>query len=363
VLVNVDWELLLATGSIDDLWDKFTDKISIACKENKPECKFKPKDYDTPWMDKGTLSAVQNKRKMWKKYKYCRSPHNKDHAKTVSSMKVREAQARYEKSVALKAKEDPKVFWRYLQSKTKVKESIQCIVDENGEVHTDNGTKAGLLNNVFQSVFTKEPDFHILPTFNSRTDLRLENVMFDENIVKKYLSKVKESKSQGSDSIHLKLIKEMGVSISKPVTKIFNKSMEEKKLPKIWKIANITPIHKKGHKYDVSNYRPISLTSIICKTMEKIIRDTLMSHMEENKFFTVHQHGFRKGRSCVTQLIKVVEKWTEELDNHNSIDTIYLDFHKSFDTVPHRRLIHKLKGYGISGNLLHWIEDFLHDRK
>jgi hypothetical protein len=97
--------------------------------------------------------------------------------------------------------------------------------------------------------------------------------------------------------------------------------------------------------------------------MEKIIRDTLMSHMEENNFFTVHQHGFRKGRSCVTQLIEVVEKWSEELDNHNSIDTIYLDFQKAFDTVPHKRLMHKLKGYGISGNLLHLIEDFLHDRK
>jgi predicted DNA binding CopG/RHH family protein len=132
--------------------------------------------------------------------------------------------------------------------------------------------------------------------------------------VKKYLSKVKESKSQGSDSIHPKLIKETVVSISKPVTKIFKKSMEEKKLPTIWKIANITPIHKKGHKYDVSNNRPISLTSIICKTIGKIIRDTLMSHMEENNFFTVHQHGFRKGRSCVTQLIEVVEKWIEELD-------------------------------------------------
>jgi hypothetical protein len=94
--------------------------------------------------------------------------------------------------------------------------------------------------------------------------------------------------------------------------------------------------------------------------MEKIIRDTLMSHMEENNFITVHQHGFRKGCLCATQLIEVVEKWTEELDNNNSI---YLDFQKTFDTVPHKRLIHKLKGYGISGNLLHWIEDFLHDRK
>ena len=131
------------------------------------------------------------------------------------------------------------MFWRYVQSKTKVKESIQCNVDENGEVHTDNGTKAALLDTFFQSVFTKEP------TFNSRTDLRLENVMFDESTGKLYLTKGKESKSQGSDSTHPKLIKETIVSISKPVTKILNKSMEEKKLSKIWKIANITPIHKK----------------------------------------------------------------------------------------------------------------------
>jgi hypothetical protein len=69
VLVNVDWELLLATGSIDDLWDRFTDKISIACKENIPVCKSKLKHYYTSWMDKDTLSAVQNKQKRWKKYK------------------------------------------------------------------------------------------------------------------------------------------------------------------------------------------------------------------------------------------------------------------------------------------------------
>ena len=85
--------------------------------------------------------------------------------------------------------------------------------------------------------------------------------------------------------------------------------------------------------------------------------------MEENGFFTKHQHGFRKGRSCATQLIEVMEQWTEDLDKKNSIDVIYLDFQKAFDTVPHKRLIHKFNGYGISGNLLLWIEDFLHERK
>jgi sarcosine oxidase/L-pipecolate oxidase len=100
-----------------------------------------------------------------------------------------------------------------------------------------------------------------------------------------------------------------------------------------------------------------------CKVMEKIIRDVLIHYMEVNGFFTKHQHGFRKGHSCATQLIEVMEQWTEDLDKKNSIDVIYLDFQKAFDTVPYKRLIHKLKGYGISGNLLLWIEDFLHERK
>ena len=77
------------------------------------------------------------------------------------------------------------------------------------------------------------------------------------------------------------------------------------------KQANVTPLHKKGPKNLVENYHPISLTSIICKTMEKFITDCLLEHMEKNKLFTPHQHGFRKGRSCITQLIEVLDDWTE----------------------------------------------------
>ena len=151
--------------------------------------------------------------------------------------------------------------------------------------------------------------------------------------------------------------------MKKPLTDIFNKSLQEGKIPDPWKLANITPLQKKGPKTSTKNYRPISLTSVVSKLMEKIVRDKIMSHMEENGLFTKHQHGFRKGYSCVTQLIDVCEKWTEELDNKNSIDLIYLDFQKAFDKVPHKRLITKLKGYGIQGNVIKWVEDFLKDRK
>jgi hypothetical protein len=63
--------------------------------------------------------------------------------------------------------------------------------------------------------------------------------------------------------------------------------------------------------------------------MEKFIRDCILYHMERHNLFTTHQHGFRKGRSCVTQLTEVLDDWTEQLDNRNAIDTIYLDFQKS----------------------------------
>ncbi|KAK3084823.1 hypothetical protein FSP39_019637 [Pinctada imbricata] len=177
------------------------------------------------------------------------------------------------------------------------------------------------------------------------------------------MNKLEDHKSQGPDNMHPHYFKTLAEQLKKPLHILFNTSFREGKLPNVWKTANVTPLHKKGPKHNSSNYRPISLTSIICKLMEKIVRDALMSYMEENQLFTVHQHGFRKKHSCVTQLIEVLEDWSKEIDNSNSIDNIYLDFQKAFDKVPHKRLLEKLKGYGIGGNLLSWIESFLTERK
>lgn len=365
LISTVDWERALSARNIEEDWNRFADQLSIACKDNIPVGKSRPKTYNTPWMTDETLQAIKQKRKKWNKYKHCRSQHNKDHyekARNEASYKVHQAQMNYEKEICRKAKTDSKVFWKYVHTKTKVKESIQCIKDDTDNIITDDKDKAKLLNNFFHSVFTKEPDSE-LPDFNVRSENELENLVFDEQKVKKLLSQVNENKSQGSDNIHPKLLRETAESIAKPVTTLFNTSMELGKIPKDWKHANITPIHKKGPKHNVSNYRPISLTSILCKIMEKLIRDSIMDHMEENRLFTKHQHGFRKGKSCVTQLIEVMERWTEDLDNKRPVDVIYLDFQKAFDTVPHKRLIHKLKAYGIKGKILCWIEDFLKNRK
>ena len=154
----------------------------------------------------------------------------------------------------------------------------------------------------------------------------------------KAIDHIKVSKSQGPDNIYLKLIKETKSALKKPLKLLFTKSLEEEKIPISWKKANVTAIFKKGEKSKAKNYRPISLTSVPGKLMERLVRDAIVEHMTTNNLFSESQHGFLKGKSCVTQLLEYLEGITEAMDNGNDVDVIYLDFCKAFDKIPHRRL-------------------------
>ena len=123
------------------------------------------------------------------------------------------------------------------------------------------------------------------------------------------------------------------------------------------------PIYKKkGPRTEALNYRPISLTSVACKLMESLIKDQLVKYIDKNSALTRHQHGFIQHRSCLTNLLETLESWTEALDEGYGVDVLFLDYRKAFDSVPHRKLIEKLKQLGIQGSLLGWIEQFLKAR-
>jgi len=140
-------------------------------------------------------------------------------------------------------------------------------------------------------------------------------------------------------------------------------SLDEGSVPDDWKSANISPIFKKGNRNIADNYRPVSLTSLICKMFASIIRDAVVRHLEDNSLLRDSQHGFRKGRSCLTNLLTFMDKVTGYLDSGVPVDTVFLDFVKAFDKVPHRRLALKLESHGISGKLLQWIVAWLSNRK
>ena len=193
--------------------------------------------------------------------------------------------------------------------------------------------------------YIPEPDL-------KRVGEELSNISITEEEVLEKLKKLNPSKSPGPDGMHPRVLKETADAIAKPLTIIFNMSLQEGRLPSDWKIAHVTALFKKGKHSSAGNYRPVSLTSVVCKLQESIIRDHMMKYLDDRELLSEDQHGFRAGRSCVTQLLEIVEIWTSMLDEGGAIDVVYLDFKKAFDSVPHQRLLKKLAAYGFQGKVL-----------
>ena len=147
--------------------------------------------------------------------------------------------------------------------------------------------------------------------------------------------------------------------IAPVVTVIFQTSFNSGIVPTDWKKAQVCPLFKKGNKTDPANYRPISLTCILCKTMEHIIASTLTKHFNQHNILYDLQHGFRERRSCETQLIQLVEDLSRNMISGKQTDLILLDFSKAFDKVNHLKLLYKLQTHGVQGKALRWIESFL----
>ncbi|MEW8547283.1 MAG: reverse transcriptase domain-containing protein, partial [Candidatus Thiodiazotropha sp.] len=366
-LAEVDWNVVFGDLSLCESWECLAEKIVEYIGIYVPVSKaVSDSSRNKTPMTRECIRVIKDKHRKWLKYKYCRTHANfQDYkiARNRASGEVRKTKYNYEKDLALRIKENNKLFWSYVRSKSKTKKSV-CKLDKgNGELTKDEQETASILNDYFASVFELEDDQN-LPNFEEQSYMNiLENIDITENKVLKAINQVNPNKSQGPDSFHPKLIKETQKVLCKPLTIIYQKSLSEAKVPYIWKCANVTAIYKSGDKSKLSNYRPISLTSVPGKIMERLIRDALVQHMNINNLFCIEQHGFIKGKSCVTQLLEFMEDITEAIDQGLEVDVIYLDFSKAFDKVPHKRLLRKISGYGIKGNVLNWISEFLSNRK
>lgn len=157
------------------------------------------------------------------------------------------------------------------------------------------------------------------------------------------------------------MLKECKQQLADKLSNLINVSLSQGKIPMDWKRANIVPIFKGGSKEDPLNYRPVSLTSVVAKLCEKIIKDRWIKHLESNRIVTNRQFGFREGRSCVTNLISFYSRVIDIVQERDGwVECVYLDLKKAFDKVPHKRLIWKLKHVGgVRGPILDWMMDFL----
>lgn len=181
--------------------------------------------------------------------------------------------------------------------------------------------------------------------------------------VEKILQKLDISKATGPDGVSPRILKTLSKELVPILNTIFNHSMRTGCVPSSWKKANVSAIYKKSEHYKPSNYRPVSLTSVPCKVMEHIVVSHMMDHLETNKILKDNQHGFRKKRSCETQLLELTDNLLSNLENGLRTDMIVLDFAKAFDKVNHSLLTYKLQQYGVRGRTNKWVQDFLKDRE
>ena len=366
LIAEVDFTNLQEMSS-NEAWNYFKEKVFEAVEMCIPRKTTNPNRRSKPvWMNDNIKDKLKKKRQTYQKYMRTRNAEDyKIYARARNQAKqaCRKAVKDKEKSIAYKSKKNPKAFFAYTKSKLKTKTGIADLCKDGVKI-TDSKMKADILNSYFGSVFTKE-NVHNIPAQrqSDAATSKLDFISITKDEVCKLLKMSNCNKSPGPDGFHPQLLKELANELAEPLATIFAKSLNEGVLPTDWKEAQITPLFKKGNKQEPGNYRPVSLTSVVCKLLESLLRKRIINHLKANTLLSSCQHGFVSGRSCTTNLLRTHDAWTKLLDDGAKIDAVYLDFAKAFDSVPHQRLLVKLKEMGIDGQVHSWIKHFLKDRK
>ena len=215
---------------------------------------------------------------MWRVYKH--TGKDQDYvvykeALNAATNEVRKSKRNVQLKLAQNIKSDSKNLYAYVRSKQNVRDKVGPVPE------------------------TK---------FNGSEETKLGQLIVTPEVVASKINNMKENKSPGVDGLSPKILKETVEQISKPLAHVFNMSLQEGIVPLEWKEANIIPLFKNGSRNKSVNYRPVSLTSVICKLLETIIRDHMMEFLVKHKLINTSQHGFLKARSCLTNLLCFLKK-------------------------------------------------------
>jgi len=254
---------------------------------------------------------------------------------------VRSSIRRFEESIVRASKREPKLLFNYINSQRVCRGSIKGLTDSEGVFHTDGSAQIAVSS--------------LQPAVNYD--------IFSPTNILKYIERLNSSKSPGMDGVHPFVVKSCASSFAEIFSRIFLSSFPSGKIPEAWRLAHISPVFKKGNRSAPGNYRPISLTSIPCKIMERIVRDIMMDHLYTSNTIAPEQHGFVLRKSVVTNLLQTADRISDGLDKGLHVLVFYLDFAKAFDRVCHASLRTKLIACGFCSSIVNWVSDFISDRQ
>ena len=361
-LNGIDWENRLAEMGVEEAWTDFRREMECLIAKCVP-MKGKRKRKKNEWISKETKKKISKRDKAWKSFRsFGSSERHREYRRLRNAVTqlIRRDKKSHQRRLITTFKDNPRKFYGYVNGLRTVKIGVGRVKKGDGTLTEDDVDTAEELCRCFHGVFVREEG---LGGAGGGGEPIGEEIVFTEEEVLKKLKKLKPEKSSGPDGMHPLILNKCADSIAHPLSMIFTKSYKEGRVPTDWKEANITPIFKKGNRNDPGNFRPVSLTSVVCKTMESIMKDSILRQVEEKEIMTPFQHGFRSGKSCLTNTLETLEAWTRLLDAGIGVDVVYLDYRKAFDTVPHGRLIRKLGSMGLGPETVEWIWDFLKNRK
>ena len=359
--VNVDEKVYFFTKTLLNIIQNFIPHETITCD-----------DRDPPWINKEIKKLMLEKNLAFKSYCYFnKSMFFFEKFKALQyqlNMSIEESKEKYYTKLSSRLADpltSPKTYWSILKTFLNNKK-IPCIppLFHENKFITDFREKAELFNHFFVNQCSLLSNNSVLPTnLPQLTSKCLDSIHFSSSDIVKIISRLDPNKAHGHDMLSIRMIKLCGNSICKPLSIIFKDCLSEGKFPHEWKKANVVPVHKKGNKQSLENYRPISLLPICSKIFGRLIYNEMFTFFTENNLISPNHSGFRPGESCVNQLFAITHKIYKSFDEGFEVRGVFLDISKAFDKVWHEGLLLKLNQNGISGNLLKLLRDFLSYRK
>ncbi|MCG7874753.1 MAG: hypothetical protein JAY78_00305 [Candidatus Thiodiazotropha taylori] len=350
-----------AATDVNTLWDALKE-FTTSLLEDKVPSKMTSPRFSQPWISRKIKRISRRKKRAYRKAKKSCSESDIRRYKQLQKESQYECKKAYNGYVSdiVTSDQNSKKLYSFIKEKRCDSSGVSPL-KKDGIAYSDPKVKATVLNEQFSSVFTEETSTD-LPTMGESQYPDVHTFTIDQAGVQKLMQGLNPHKAEGPDRIPTRFLKEFATELSPALTLIFQASLQQGEVPGDWKQANVVPIFKKGDRSSAANYRPISLTSVCSKILEHIIHSQIMRHLDTYHILSDQQHGFRKKRSCESQLILTLQDLASALEENEQVDAVLLDFSKAFDKVSHQRLGIKLDHYGIRGKLLQWIKSFLANR-